>query len=653
MRFIEATTGKDVIKRTSNADLALGSYLSLRIEDGISKRHWLDLVWRSCIRQYDGIPEIISKDFAKDSPQFIIEIPVGASMADSITSTVYDLIWNTAPVFSCRGSVGYHNNAAAFQLLADKLLLDDFTNIRAAADDVITDTVQLGTSAYYIVNSKETVKRATVKELNIGPRVFSVPPEDLVVPGGTFPDVDAMPFIAQRMYYDESELREIAAANGWDISQFKKAGNIDWVRQRRLETEKSDQDTTTTGNLYEVFSVHLYYDYDGDGFAEDLFCVWDRTSKAVGIVTFAPYDSRPFAISRYQLRPYVFYGLGVLEMARPFQREVTEWHNFKMQNAHLANSRLWAYRLGAVGIGEEMKISPNKPIGLADPEHDLIEKKMSDMYPSAQQYEAAVIALCEMRVGTPAMGPAAGIQAGKRVPAATAMTALQQQNRRFTGPFDNIRRALAHAMTQCFMRLREEYLKGGQWRASVLEFLIYTVGLKNAELIEAVFKTAKSTDMRDQIIIETTATSQSINRQADKQNAMERIQVMGGYYEKMMGLSQVLMNPQAPQTIKKMAKETAVAATESIRAYLRCFDDVRDPDVFIPASFAQMKPEEEPENGATDQQQAAPDSQDSGGQSGTEAPSGGVSDPTQPAVAPVIEGSSELGKGAADTGIVG
>lgn len=663
MRFYTATN-RDPLQRTIERDRRLGSWLKMKIEDGIAKRYWLDEEWRENIRLYECIPTLRSTDVNDDTGQPTIEVPVGASMTDSIASSVYDLIFNTAPIFSVRGSPGYEANAYAFQLLADKLLNDEFTNFMPATSEVILDTVMLGTGAYYVVGAREIIKRATFEELKIGPRVWSVPTEDLVVPGGTFPDPNDMQFVAYRNYFFESELVEAAKANGWDISNFMVAGNVDWVRQRRIEAARTDVDLQIIGGLYETFYVNCQYDYNEDGYAEDLSVVWDRTSYEVGDVRYAQYDSLPFVFSRYQQRPHIFYGIGVMTMAKPFEREVTEWHNFKMKNAHLANARVWGYKLGAVGIGEEFKISPNKTIGLGNPETDLVELKMSDMYPSAQQYEAATIALCEMRVGAPATGPAprSGVQAGKRVPAATAMTLMQQQNRRFAAPFDNIRKAVAGAMTQCFMRMREQYERGGDDRNCLMEYLVYTVGMKHAQKIEEVFKIASTTDMRDKVIVETTATAQSINRQADRQNAIERINVMGQYYDKALQLGQVLLNPQTPPPLKQLVTSIANGATESIRAFLRSFDDVRDPDVFIPDIFKQL---EEQSRGGDDQggaaggdpqqqqQQQPPDQNDPSQQPGTSPDVTGVVPGAQGPVVEPVQGSSELGSGRQDTGIDG
>lgn len=636
MRFVERTEVSK-LERTEERDRKFGSWVKLNVEDSISKRFWLDEVWRAGIRQYEAIPVLQSRELPRDNGQFIIEIPLGAMQCDTVISSITDLIYNTSPVFTVRGSPGYDGHAHAFQLLSDKLLMDDFVNLRAASDDVIADTVQMGTGSYYTVHASEFVKRATYTELNAGPRVFSVPPEDLIVPGGALPNVDANKLIGYRMYFSEAELQEAATINNWDISKFLPTGNVDHVRQRRVEVAHTDEDTETLGRLYEVVSLHCYYDYDEDGYAEDLLTIWDRTSFSVGAVSYAPYDSRPFSISRYQHRPHIFYGVGVLEMAMPFQREVTEWHNFKMQNAHLANARQWVYRLGAMGVGEEMKISPNKPIGLADPEHDLKELKMSDNYPTAQQYEAATIALAENRVGTSSLG-APGMNAGRRTPAATAMSILQSQNKRFASPFDNIRRAYADAMNQCFMRMREQHAKGGEKRKNVMRYITYAIGVKNAELIEQVFTASTTIDLRDKVVIEVTASSTSINRQADRQNALERMQVMGGYYQQFAQVGQIILSPQAPPELKQLMLSIAKAGNETVKNFLRTFDDVRDPEIFIP----KMPGQETPDGTATPSDADA--QQDSGGQPGTAQPPANVgAGEAGGAVQPTGEPEQQLG----------
>lgn len=581
MRFISDTNSKP-LKRNREMDARFGSWLKLQVEDAISKRFWLDSLWRENLRQYEATPALQDRESSTrgDQPP-VIEIPIGATQTDTLVSAVEELVFNTAPPITVKGSPGYEDNANAFQMLIDKLRISKYVNFRPAIKDGIADSIMMGTGAYYPINQREIVKRARFTELNTGPRVYSIPPEDLVVPGGSATDVDSLKFIGHRNYYNEAELNEAAKANNWRTNKFKRAGNVDWVRLRRENLARTDEATDQVGNSYEVFSIHCYYDYDSDGYAEDLHVIWDRTSYELGAVAYAPYDSRPYVISRYQWRPHLFYGIGVMEMARQFQLEVTEWHNFKMKNAHLANARMWAYKLGAVGIGEEFKISPNKAVGLGNPKEDLVGLAMADMYASAQMYEQATLALAEQRVGTSSLNSPT-MSAGKRTPANTAMAILQQQNRRFASPFDNMRTAISDTMLHCVMRLREKYLSGGINKKQVIEFLVGSIGPKNAQLVIEVYEKASEIDMRDCILIEVTASSTTVNKEADKQANLQLVSVMGQYYQQLMQLAVVIYNPQSPPELQALAMNIAKAGAKVIEKLLRTFDTVRDPDLMMP-----------------------------------------------------------------------
>lgn len=488
MRFVQKIDADKVapLKPSKKKLDELGAYACIQVEDALAKRFWLDQIWRVCLRQYSGIPDTSSDRQRPYSESLVLEIPLGAKQCDTIVSAITELIFSTSPPVTIRGSAGYEDHGFAFQALANKILIDPFVNFRPAAVESIIDTVQMGTGVGCVSLSEEVSKSAIYRVVDRGPRVWSIPPENFIVPGGAYSDINSMPLVGYRTFYNQAELNEQAVQNDWDVSDFKCQGGIDWVRQRREQVAATSESTDNLGNLYEVYGLYAYYDLDNDGLAEDIYFVWDRASKKVGYVAYAPYDSRPFVISRYQTRPHVFYGLGVLEMSGPFQQEITEWHNFKLANAMLANSRMWAYRIGAAGINEEMKIGPNRMIGLTDPKNDLQALTMADVYQSAMQYEMQAIALSDQRVGVNELG-GGPITAGKRVPAATAMSIMQQQNRRFAMPFNNMRDAVAELMSQCFQRMKEQYQKGAENRHDVMEYVNDACGIKYAHFVEELF----------------------------------------------------------------------------------------------------------------------------------------------------------------------
>jgi hypothetical protein len=205
---------------------------------------------------------------------------------------------------------------------------------------------------------------------------------------------------------------------------------------------------------------------------------------------------------------------------------------------------------------------------------------MSDVYQSAMQYEMQTLMLADQRVGVNELG-GGPITSGKRVPAATAMSIMQQQNRRFATPFNNMREACADMMAQCILRLREQYLKGDDYRRDAMEFIAKAVGAKYANLIEEVFA-GSSNDLRDYVTIEVTASSASVNRESDRQSAMQLVTVLSQYYDKLMQMYMMLVNPQVPPEMKQMMMQIMKSSSLAVESLLRTFDNVRDPKQYLP-----------------------------------------------------------------------
>src|SRR6185437_237832 len=143
-------------------------------------------------------------------------------------------------------------HAYAIQLLCNKFVEDRFTNLRAAADAVIADTVQLGTGAYYNVRAEEIIRSGANKIINRGPRSYAIPTEDIIVPGAAYSDPDYISFISYRMYLSKGEVQERAQQLDWNTDGILPATNISWVRLRREEAARTSEPITSPGDLYEI-----------------------------------------------------------------------------------------------------------------------------------------------------------------------------------------------------------------------------------------------------------------------------------------------------------------------------------------------------------------------------------------------------------------
>jgi len=548
-----------------------GAWLTREIEDALSARNPQESVWRERLRGYEGVPKNpVRKVPVENAPN--IEVTLGAIAVDSIYSQSLDLMFTVAPVLTARGANGTVDPKAVsgIQRLIDWGIKSEWA-LRPAAEHSVLDNVQLGTGAYYIPFVEHKKKTKTKKVTSRAPRILTHPIEDVLVPGGAHGDLQTERWCALRFWYTEGEMEDRRDAEKWNIEGVIPVGTIGWMRTRREQLGRTSSGTRVS-ELYETFRIWAYYDIDGDGFEEDLMCVWDRSSKKILLLGYNKYDYRPVEVSRYQLRAHLFYGVGVMDMIAPYQEETTEIHNHRVLNMLLANSRFWKAKAGAVP--ESMKIWPGKVQEMGSPE-DVVGEAMADVYPSAPQAEAITISLAERRVGINDLStPRPSAVLGSRTPGITALSMLQQVNKRFTAAFDGMRNTAAGAVRQCLYRYQERLLGGDK---DVETHLSRVIG----EDAQAVISIMRDPDFDEMVSIELTASSASVNRDADRQNSMMLVNILSQYYQRTLELVAIAANPQTPPAVRSVAQKIAESAGAIIERTIRTFDVIRDPSTFI------------------------------------------------------------------------
>jgi len=259
---------------------------------------------------------------------------------------------------------------------------------------------------------------------------------------------------------------------------------------------------------------------------------------------------------------------------QPYQAECTDIHNERNANMLLANCRHWIGREGSVPTN--MKLRPNKVTLVTNPRDDLIGASMADVYPSSYQAETMTMMLAEKRVGVNEMSsPRPSSIMGSRTPGITALTMMQQVNRRFTPAFDAMRNGLAGALRQCLYRYQERLLAADN---EVAAFILLKLGEEDGERVVRILK---DEHFDEGYRVELTASSTSVNREADRQNAVMLVNVLTQYYERALNLVMIASNPQTPPEVKKVALQIAEKAGEIISRTVTTFDQMRDPQTFI------------------------------------------------------------------------
>lgn len=560
------------IVRSEDADRRLETFLSMEIEDALTARRTVDKVWNEARRQYNGVPKRPMREVPiPNAPN--IEITLGAILSDDIYAQASDTLFTASPLLTVRPvDVRWVEHAKAAQDWINWLCANEL-DLRNAASHALVDDCQLGTGVYYIPFVESTKKDRVYKVTNRAPRVFAVAPEDWIVPPGSRGDVQRDRWIALRFWYTRGEMEERKAKLGWRIENAIPVAQFDLVRLQH-ERKANMRGAMLWREVYEVCEVYAYFDYDDDGLDEDLLITWDRASRTILDIKFNPYDIRPIEVMRYQLRSHLPYGLGVMEMAQPFQEECTELHNYTLLNIFLANARVWAAKEGAVP--DKLEIMPGSVVKVLgdDVRTGLVELKMSEVYPSAFQAQTSSIGLAERRVGT---SGAAGMLAkgGSRTPGITAMSLLQQVNRRFSPAFDDMREKTAAAVRQAVTRYRERLLAKDK---DIQQHILEVMGSERAMLINELLTTA---DFDKSVAIEMTASNATVNREADRQNAMQVANMMQGYYQQTVALAMQAATQQMPPELRNLLIDIAKKGTELMDRTLRTFDNVRDPKSFL------------------------------------------------------------------------
>jgi hypothetical protein len=552
----------------------LADWLELCVASEQASRSLLEASWREALKRYEGIPRTVTRDVPiENAPN--VHITVGATACDTINAQVVDLIWGASPLVTCRPTAKgdmpkeYVDAVASLQSFTNHLAGSPDVDLRVAAENAILDNIQLGTGFLYVPWVERVKKTKTSKILSVGPIVRSVALEDIIAPTSKRQMRDEMSFLGLNLYYTRSELKQVAQRNKWDIEAFKPIESHNWVRQRREATAKQPEGTVFKGEMYCVKLIFCYFDIDGDGIDEDLMVIFNQESGSVGYYAYNPMDRRPIEQMLYQRRAHLFYGLGVMDMVRPYEEKLTDVHNYATLNILLANSRVW---VGDGSVPDNLRIYPGMTLGGLSSKDSLTSLSMADVYSSIWQDQQMMMGLANQRVGiSSAMSQP---EVPNRSPGITTMSMLQQVNRRFTPAFQSMRECVGGALKQCLYRFQEQLLAGNRYAEAAIFEVMGTKGFGVIELL-------KSDKFDEAVSVELTAASASINREADKQNAIMLTNLLGQYQQRTLELAQVAGNPQVPEGIRKIAMKAATVASELIERTVRTFDSIRDPETFV------------------------------------------------------------------------
>lgn len=570
MRRVAKPQKSKPIKQTEEILRKAQTFCIENVMSGMSHRSGLEASWKEVHRLYEGKPEHAVQNFPyPNAPN--IEVSIIGIAVDAIYAQAIDLVFAVNPVLSVRSSTaGAEKGSMALQHFID-VMAEAELNLRPSSREVVFDCVKLGTGFFYVPWVDRLIVRDVQEVTQSGPMAIAVPPDDLYLPPDCDIDLDRARWLAYRVILTEGELRLRGKDAGWDLDKAHKMGHLPQLRQDREAQSGHRADNISTRDLYEIMDVYAYLDLDDDGIEEDVLIIWDKSSQNVLHVGYSPFDRRPFVSMPYQIRGHQPYGLGCGEVMAPYQKEITQVHNYRLANAVVASTRIWKARHGQ--IESTRRLHPGEVVHLSDPVTDLIADQQGSVGPDLVTAEGLTLRLAEQRVGLNELS--AGRATGSRTPGITALTMMGQANKRFAAAFDHVRSAVAGAVKQGLFRYQEALLKGDPIAE---DNILRMVNPQDAELVIDILR---NPSFDEQYNIQLTATSAQVNKEADRQSALALFNLTLGYYEKLVEAAQIMGSPEVPQGVKNVVQKAVEASANLMEKTLRTFDIVSDPGAFL------------------------------------------------------------------------
>jgi len=568
---IPGGTGKPFVFKSGQRQM-LKQCLQLEHTRAYNSRFGVDNTMKNAIRQYQGqAPEKLGWVPFENAPT--IEITSGATQADQILSQAEDLIFQTNPILTVQARKDEFDDVQEDIQELVKWGTANSANggpwrYEPGMKEGLIDGVQLGTMIGYIPFVKSERVTDIRRVIDFGPQIMSIAPEHFILPANATKDIQRAKFCTMVQYMDKDELRWRAQAGEWMMDDAASADGESNIRKDRLRAAGVMESTPDGSTRVKVGYTFIYFDFhDGMG-QRDLEVVWNMTSGNILKCRYNRYNCRPFVLECYQDRAHLPWGIGVMEMDAPYGRLATEIWNNHVWNMMICNTKM--YQGPAEVMNESPEIFPGKKFDNDAGEIKAID--MGEVNNTGIQSFQLVTGMSSARIGTNQL--TAPLRGGNRTPGISMLSMLQQANRRFTHPFNNMRNFGAQLAIQCLYRIQEQ-VKGGPEKAATVKALKQIMGDEKADRIIALMRRT-DIELTDALDVQLTAASVSVNREADRQNmVMLMTQVMPLYWNGKKELAQFIAQPPFPG-----AKETAEQADRLLEKLknkvLETFDEIAD-----------------------------------------------------------------------------
>lgn len=272
---------------------------------------------------------------------------------------------------------------------------------------------------------------------------------------------------------------------------------------------------------------------------------------------------RPYRIGVYFPVEHRWPGIGIGKQQEQFQREITTIHRQRLDNATLANMRMFKVHKMS-GYGPREPVFPGKMWFVDDMTH-VDSMQLSEIYPSSFANEQASLMYGQQRSGVNEV--TLGMpQQGTPGTATSDIARIQEGKQKFDFVFGNMRRLLTDLV-------QDVIINTAQFGTRTSTYFDIVEG---GQLVRAVLSQPVQL-LRDGLMFEIVAAGQQRNRVLDRQNWQQIAAILTQYYTGILQLAQLYGDP---VVIHAITAKGMLAVTEALKQILESYD-IRNVDRII------------------------------------------------------------------------
>lgn len=561
----------------------LSSWAVAQIEAVKNQRSEMTTRLATLTRIYEAKPEEERKSFPWDGACNLV-VPVAATAVETVFTRITGALFGAHDLYAGRARSAKWVDVVEPMTNWLNWVNENVFDAYRVYSRWILSCVKFGTSVIKVpwvrrvrqVNYAEASGGLHSEEVVIhdGPLPEFIPLEDFFwsADANATQDIQNCEWIGQRFYQTWKQLKEAELSGDYiDVDLIKDSKRAQFKESETDEQAQSGNQPDTPTD-YELWELWASYPADDNGTLAEIVLTIHQDTRTIlrAVYNFYRHQERPFHLIRHFPRENSLLGIGLVEMLKDVQEEVTAIHRSRLDNATLANTKIYLRTKGAQVSFED--IYPGAVI-TAESKDDLTPFEMGTEHNSLLQEEQHTITIGEKRSGVSDYSVGRESSAiGSRATATSTMALIKEGNRRFQFFIREVRKTITDIGHQ-IVSLYQQFAPDN-------EVIFELFSEKDARLVQQMLALPPELS-RSNILIDVSALDDTNNKEIQQQAYMMMIKVLQETYMTIGNAFMMISNPEAPDPIKNLAIQGSKAASKLIERLLESFD-FKDAETFAP-----------------------------------------------------------------------